>query len=364
MNTKPERDYFRFTLNCYDQSGLRKSSKFLQKFVSLYILYPVMYILLFMIIYNFRFKHNIVEFAEVFGSAAAYANLLFRKTLILAHGKTIEEMISHRSSFWAYDLFGKAVGDKLRDKMNFCFSFIQLLLVSCTFSLVSHAVAPLFVEKYLLPHPCWIPGNNFTMRVVLYVVETVLFMETIFMLAIFDAFYLLMCTSLKIQFKLLRKAVETIKIGTNPSEDHENSCWMKLKECTIHHKFLLGMHQKLNKISSEYFVCQYFLTISETCIPLFVILDENTRIVQILEHLSIAVIINVVCAMYFLPAGEIEIEASNLASAVYNIDWYNTKNLKIRRFILFWLQKTQTAVEMTGAGIVKVNRPVLLQVRV
>lgn len=76
MNAKPERDYFRFTLNCYDQSGLRKSSKFLQKCVSLYILYPVMYILLFMIIYNFRFKHNIVEFAEVFGSAAAYANVI------------------------------------------------------------------------------------------------------------------------------------------------------------------------------------------------------------------------------------------------------------------------------------------------
>lgn len=165
--------------------------------------------------------------------------LLFRKTVILAHGKTIEEMINQRSNFWSYDLFGKAIGDKFRNKMAFCYSFIKFLLVGCVFALVSHVIAPFLVEKYLLPHPCWIPGNNFTMRVVLYVVETVLFMEAVLMITIFDAFYLLMCTSLKIQFRNLIEAVDSIKIGNNPSKDHEKICWEKLKECSNYHKFLL-----------------------------------------------------------------------------------------------------------------------------
>jgi hypothetical protein len=56
-------------------------------------------------------------------------------------------------------------------------------------------------------------------------------------------------------------------------------------------------------------------------------------------------------------------QASNLTSAVYNIDWYNTEDLKIKRFILFWLQRTQMEVQMSGAGIIKISRPVLLQVR-
>jgi hypothetical protein len=56
-------------------------------------------------------------------------------------------------------------------------------------------------------------------------------------------------------------------------------------------------------------------------------------------------------------------QASNLTSAIYNIDWYNTEDLKIKRFILFWLQRTQMEVQMSGAGIIKISRPVLLQVR-
>jgi hypothetical protein len=56
-------------------------------------------------------------------------------------------------------------------------------------------------------------------------------------------------------------------------------------------------------------------------------------------------------------------QADNLTSEIYNIDWYNTKNLKICKFVLFWLARSQTPVQMSGVGIVKVNRQVLLQVK-
>jgi hypothetical protein len=34
------------------------------------------------------------------------------------------------------------------------------------------------------------------------------------------------------------------------------------------------MHKKLNKIFSEFFICQYFLTIGGTCLPIFVIINK------------------------------------------------------------------------------------------
>jgi hypothetical protein len=51
-----------------------------------------------------------------------------------------------------------------------------------------------------------------------------------------------------------------------------------------------------------------------------------------------------------------------LTSEIYNMDWYNTKNLKLRTFVLFWLTQKQTPVQLSGAGIVKGIRPVMLQV--
>jgi hypothetical protein len=56
-------------------------------------------------------------------------------------------------------------------------------------------------------------------------------------------------------------------------------------------------------------------------------------------------------------------QADNLTLQIYNIDWYNAKNLKICKFVLFWLAQSQTPVQMSGAGLVKINRQVLLQVR-
>jgi hypothetical protein len=55
-------------------------------------------------------------------------------------------------------------------------------------------------------------------------------------------------------------------------------------------------------------------------------------------------------------------QADNLTSEIYNIDWYNTNNLKMSKFVLFWQTQSQIPLKMSGAGIIKVTRSVMLQV--
>ncbi|KAJ3645160.1 hypothetical protein Zmor_022842 [Zophobas morio] len=64
----------------------------------------------------------------------------------------------------------------------------------------------------------------------------------------------------------------------------------------------------------------------------------------------------------FLPASNVEIEAEKLANEIYCLDWYNSPNLKIRKFVLFWLMKAQKPVQMSGGGLMTVNRNVFLQI--
>ncbi|RZC34027.1 hypothetical protein BDFB_010713, partial [Asbolus verrucosus] len=109
------------------------------------------------------------------------------------------------------------------------------------------------------------------------------------MFGVFDAFFLMVCVDLKIQFKLLNKTLQSIKIGVDVDENHEEFCWNKLKECFEHHRFLLR------------------------CV------------------LRIALF-----------------QAEKLVFEIYSIDWYNSNALRIRKFVLFWLIKAQIPLLMTG----------------
>jgi hypothetical protein len=44
------------------------------------------------------------------------------------------------------------------------------------------------------------------------------------------------------------------------------------------------------------------------------------------------------------------------------MDWYNARSFKIHKFLLFWLAQTQIPVQMSGAGILTLNRPLMLRV--
>jgi hypothetical protein len=211
-----------------------------------------------MVIINFRYKHNsIFEIAEVFSSVACFGHvilqpqnhkyifqiicfiwqLLVRKTAIIVYGSLFEDLYRKRFYFWKYDLFGKIKGNQYRKRMATCVSLIKFIWGVGAFSIAVHSGAPIFVENLPLSHACWIPGDNFVIQVILHVLETVFYFETTLLVGVFDEFYLLICTELKIQFELLSKTIKSINIGTEFSRMHEDMCWRKLKRCSKYHMY-------------------------------------------------------------------------------------------------------------------------------
>jgi hypothetical protein len=165
--------------------------------------------------------------------------LVFRKTLLIIHGSLLEEIIEDHSHFWTYDLFGKAFGDRLRKTMDLCVSIIKLFIIGGVIAGLIYWTAPFYIKKYSLPHACWIPGNNSVATIILYILESIFYIEINVIIVAFDGLYLLMCFNLKLQFVLLCKAVNSIKLGTNATKVNEEMCWGKLKHYNHYHKFLL-----------------------------------------------------------------------------------------------------------------------------
>ncbi|XP_063913207.1 odorant receptor Or2-like [Zophobas morio] len=324
-------EHLQFIITYYSRSGLRSSSGFIQKFISVYVLYPLFLIFYTLVILNFRYKHDtIFDFVEIFSSVSSFANLLSRKTALVVDGHLFDDIIKEIPRFWKYDLCGKNdEKNKYSARMALCVKFIKFLWISGVVSLTFHSSAPIFVKEMSLPHACWIPGDIFAFRVIIYTLEVIFYIEVVFLLGVFDGFYLLMCTELKIQLELLEKAVNAIEFRADEDLTNENKCWEKLKECSRYHKFLL----------------------------------RSSSLTQVVEGAFIIVLANVLIAMVFIPSSLVEIEAEQLSYAIYNIDWYNAKLPKNRKFVLFWLRQTQIPLEMTGAGILKINRPVMLQIQ-
>jgi hypothetical protein len=83
MAAKNGINYFQLSFDFYNRSGLRKSSPFLQKCVSIYMLYVSLIIFYFMVIFNLRYKHSdIFDFADVFNSLFAFGNVLILSVFI------------------------------------------------------------------------------------------------------------------------------------------------------------------------------------------------------------------------------------------------------------------------------------------
>ncbi|KYB26696.1 putative multidrug resistance-associated protein lethal(2)03659-like Protein [Tribolium castaneum] len=280
-----QKDAFYFVIDCYNKSGLRKTSPNLRKLVSIYLLLPLLFILYSMIIINIRYKNaNIFEIAEVFEAVSTFGQvqppfndpknlkilqLVARKSLLLLHRSLFEEIIQDRSHFWSYDSFGGKIGDKYRQEMQFSVSLIKKMWYASVWSLVFHFCTPFFVTNAVLPDACWIPVDSKCLVIFLYALEMVFYIEVIFLLGSFDAFFLCMCTELKIQFNLLNRTLD--KLQTNPETTDE--MWLKtLKKCSRHHCFILKVHAKLNRFFSEYFVCQYLINVGGVCIQFFIII--------------------------------------------------------------------------------------------
>nr|XP_015835517.1 PREDICTED: uncharacterized protein LOC107397935 [Tribolium castaneum] len=286
-----EDNYFRMVLNCYNLSGLRKSSKWFLRVLSVYILYPIMLIIFGMIIYNVRFNHsNIFEITEVFISICMFLHVIvtpknfkfsglvfqmvLRKTMLIKNSSLYEEILELQFYFWKYGLFGETTGSKLRKSMKTCVSVLKFIVINGSMSVTLHSISPLLVKSLVLPQSCWIPGNNPVAKNVIHIFLVIMYVECLNYLVVFDGLYLLTATNLKAQFILLQKAADSIKL----TRGEEELSWMKLKKFSQYHAFILSVHKKVNKIYSEFFLCTYILTIWGTCIPLFIIFDRYFQI--------------------------------------------------------------------------------------
>lgn len=99
-------------------------------------------------------------------------------------------------------------------------------------------LTPVFAENIDLPQASWVPDFDHATGLV-YFFQVICLWESIPVAVIIDGTFLLMCGELEIQFALLKKTLEVVKIGKNATPKHENECLEKLKACAAYHNFLL-----------------------------------------------------------------------------------------------------------------------------
>nr|XP_015839440.1 PREDICTED: odorant receptor 43a-like [Tribolium castaneum] len=242
--------------------------------------------------------------------------------------------------------------------MYFCLLVTKFIIGYSCVSLSYHSIiAPIIMHEMILPQPCWNPGNTTIGRNIIFFVENIFYIEGTSNFVIFDCLYFLLATNLRIQFALLRKELNSIDF----KEDSEEKCFARLVKCSQYHKLLLSVHRKINTIYSAFFLLTYVFTITSTCTLMFVVFYMEADAALLGKSIFIVIILNTLLVMTFIPAGELEIEGEKLAMDIYFMNWYETSSLKIRKFILFWLMRAQIPLQMTGGGMLVVNRPLVLQ---
>jgi hypothetical protein len=155
------------------------------------------------------------------------------------YSSEIEQLLKSVAHFWDYDLFGKDLGEYFRKKMTVRLLLIKCLFVICVGVLSYLFLSPLVFEHTDLPQESWIPGNNHYVKVMIYVSQIVCLSNVPFLLIVFDGTLFFLCNELEIQFLLLKKSLQAVRIGANPSAEQEKVCLNKLKNYSIYHLFLL-----------------------------------------------------------------------------------------------------------------------------
>ncbi|XP_063904937.1 odorant receptor 98a-like [Zophobas morio] len=325
------KNYLSFPIGFIEGSGLSSTSKLYRKILSLGVFLPMTFVLLYLIIRKFREeKRDVLMIAEVFEAITTCAHLLQRKYVMFMHRKLIKEVNKDRDeNFWKYDLISTEMG----------LSFERQMII-------------LFDRSKVVPLMCWTPEDNKLLTAVIYIMQVLIMLEIMWALLSLDSFYLLMCTDLRIQFLLLQKTIQSVKLG----EGSDTKGLVKIIDCTKHHKFLLRIHGKINTIFSSYFIMLYLVTVACASMHSYIILFKSPSLGDSIKSVCYLSGMLFQVGLYFVITSNIEIEAENLCEEIYNINWEGTTNLKIRKHILFMLMKAQEPVSITGGGMLHVNR--------
>ncbi|XP_068912411.1 odorant receptor 10-like [Tenebrio molitor] len=222
-------------------------------------------------------------------------------------------------------------------------------------------LTPVFKTSAQVPQESWVPEPKNYFTPIVYTLQIICLSESIPVAIIIDGTFLLMCGEFEIQFVLLKKTLQSIRIGENSAAKHESFCFKKLKQCSAYHCLLLEEHKKMKRVFSEFFLLQYLLSIEGLCIELFVINESQSWDKFTLAAIYIVGII-MQSSFTFLSASNLEIAAESLPDDIYQIDWYNSSNNKIPKHVLFMLMRAQKPLRLTGAGLFDVNRNMFLQI--
>ncbi|XP_015839546.2 uncharacterized protein LOC100142608, partial [Tribolium castaneum] len=353
-------DHFRYVSTIFKLSGYLPSLKTLKTKILKYVFSPIMFTLITFIIYNFRYMHHdIFEIARTCEALSTHGHVFGRKLAVLKHANLIEQVINDRNFFWSYEKFGEKLGQRFRQKLFFRDYVMKSLSAMSVLMLAYFYLTPVFVRSVNLPQASWVPQFSHATALV-YFCQVVCLSESIPVAVIIDGTFLLMGAELEIQFNLLKKTLKAVEIGQNSGQKHEEKCLKQLKICASYHDFLLKEHVKMKTIFSEFFLLQYLLSIEGLCIELFVVNKAQTWGQFALGAIYVVGII-MQSSFTFLSASNLEIEAESLADSIYDVDWYNAKDPRIRKHILFMLMKAQEPLRLTGAGLFDVNRNMLLQ---
>ncbi|RZC41627.1 7tm 6 domain containing protein [Asbolus verrucosus] len=316
-----------------------------------------------LVLYNFHYMdYSISEAVDTFEGVSTLGHILLRKISVVSQATQLEDLYNQRLRFWKYDMFGKEKGDKYRKRMTICAYLSRGLLIVTFTTAVFLGIRPIFVESKTLPEPLFVPGNNKFLKIFFYVAEMFYLCELILLTSFYDGTFLMMCGELEIQFQILKMAIRSIKIGEDSTLEHEETCCNQLKSCSLYHLFLKKVHHNLNKTFSIFVVFQYGVSVVGICINLFILNSEESTLTQKMTAIMYMQPVSLQLAFIFIPASNVGIESESLADAIFDVDWYNAKNMKMRKHILFMITNALEPLGFTGAGLFDINRTVFLQI--
>ncbi|EEZ99175.2 odorant receptor 7a isoform X1 [Tribolium castaneum] len=333
-------------------SGLGPTSPKIKRFISLWLLFPVSLLLDVLVIYDFHFLDNdIFKTAELLESVSSFGQLPIRKFILTYHSKLIQNLLEDRKKFWSYEMFGETYGKFLRRKMVLATRLIQTMIFFGASVATLMFVSTLADDRKTVPLECWIPEFKHSTHVVL-VMQFCSLCEIIYLVGAVDCLYVLTCVDIKIQFLLLQKKLKTIQVGVKPMEE----CLNELTICVKHHNLLLRSHKSLNRIFSEYFFVQYFVSVLAACVQLYILMYITASLEDIMKSIVYLSAVVFQVAIFFMPASDIEEEAEQFAVEIYNVNWECTSGTKFRKQLLFMLMKAQKPLYMLGGGMIHANR--------
>ncbi|XP_044255369.1 uncharacterized protein LOC123005612 [Tribolium madens] len=317
--------------------------------------FPLTLLLIALSSYKLRDTNNdIFLIMEILESISTFTLLMIRKYVVFTHSSLMLDIFNDCYNLWSFDLFGLELEQKFKKQMKNCWTLAQTLITCGFITIMFMCVSALIEEEKLVPFICWLPDFLYA-RELIFLSQFIILMVVFYYILLTDGFYLLVCMDIKIQYKMMRKMLKSIKFGIIL----EKESLEKLVELAKHHNKMLKLHKKLNNVFSKYFLVQYAMSVSAITVQAYTLKYSEVTIETVLKSIFYTVSILLQVALYFFPASNVEIEASIIIIKLFILfflNWQDYGNVKIRHHILFMLLKSQQKLEMKGGGMLHINR--------